>query len=181
MTARPNASARGYGHAWAKAREGHLRSHPFCAMCEAEGRLTRAVVVDHVKPHRGDQGLFWDRNNWQSLCVPHHSGDKQAEEHRGYSSRVGADGLPSDPRHPFNRPARMFVVQALSKAAQRVLVMASLAVEPISRARQRATSIVCGASSAGRGGRKSEGKGLSNRFGYPSSQLVSEIRFFGGC
>ena len=28
--------------------------------------------VDHIIPHRGDQKLFWDRNNWQALCKPCH-------------------------------------------------------------------------------------------------------------
>jgi len=41
-----------------------------------------ANVVDHRIPHRGDKTLFWDKTNWQSLCTPHHSGDKQREEAR---------------------------------------------------------------------------------------------------
>jgi 5-methylcytosine-specific restriction protein A len=36
--------------------------------CYDEGRTTAAYQVDHVVPHRGDQLLFWDRSNWQSLC-----------------------------------------------------------------------------------------------------------------
>ena len=34
--------------------------------------VIRATVVDHIKPHRGDQKLFWDQNNWQPLCKEHH-------------------------------------------------------------------------------------------------------------
>jgi hypothetical protein len=26
------------------------------------------VLVDHVVPHRGDQVLFWESSNWQTLC-----------------------------------------------------------------------------------------------------------------
>jgi hypothetical protein len=37
-------------------------------MCEAEGKLTPATVVDHIVPHRGDRRLFWDKTNWQPLC-----------------------------------------------------------------------------------------------------------------
>ena len=33
-----------------------------------EGRYTKATVVDHIQPHRGDPKLFWDQSNWQSLC-----------------------------------------------------------------------------------------------------------------
>nr|WP_233210020.1 HNH endonuclease [Comamonas sp. 26] len=51
-------------------------------MCEAEGRVTAATVVDHVIPHRGDQSLFWRRSNWKPLCAIHHSRDKQREESR---------------------------------------------------------------------------------------------------
>jgi len=93
---------RGYGYAWQKAREGHLRSHPFCAMCldelgigaslaketvivecaERNVAVPWACVVDHRVPHRGDQKLFWNRLNWQSLCTTHHSRDKQRSEQR---------------------------------------------------------------------------------------------------
>lgn len=159
MTARPSARQRGYGTAWEKARAGFLKSHPFCTMCEAEGRLTRAVVVDHTIPHKGDQSLFWDKGNWQSLCKPHHDGDKQSEERTGYSRRLGADGIPTDPHHPFNRPTRMSVVQAFRKAAQRVLVVASLAIASIGRARQRAASIVCASSAEAGGVESRETKG----------------------
>ncbi|WP_314945899.1 hypothetical protein [Bradyrhizobium cosmicum] len=39
-----------------------------------------AVVVDHVKPHRGDRALFWDKRNWQPLCTHHHNSTKQSLE-----------------------------------------------------------------------------------------------------
>lgn len=74
------AAQRGYGYKWQKAREQHLREHPLCVMCSAEGRVTVATVVDHRIAHRGNQALFWDRSNWQSLCATHHSRDKQREE-----------------------------------------------------------------------------------------------------
>ncbi|GEP09272.1 hypothetical protein MGN01_11170 [Methylobacterium gnaphalii] len=97
--ARPNARARGYSSAWDKARAGFLRSHPNCARCPAP-----ASVVHHRRPHRGNQVLFWDRTNWEALCKPCHDGPAQREEQRGYFERLGLDGLPNDPRHPFNRP-----------------------------------------------------------------------------
>ncbi len=76
------AAERGYGHQWRKARASFLRRHPLCVMCQAEGRTVVATVVDHIKPHRGDQRLFWDSSNWQPLCATHHSRDKQREEAR---------------------------------------------------------------------------------------------------
>lgn len=61
-------AARGYGSKWRTAREAFLTKHPTCVLC---GVL--ANVVDHIVDHRGDQKLFWDRNNWQALCQPCHS------------------------------------------------------------------------------------------------------------
>ena len=71
---------RGYGHKWQQAREGYLRLHPLCVMCQADGVVMLATVVDHIEPHCGDQRLFWDSTTWQSLCSSHHSGAKQREE-----------------------------------------------------------------------------------------------------
>ncbi len=73
---------RGYGYKWQQARLAFLREHPLCVMCEAEGRVEVATVVDHKIPHRGDQKLFWRRSNWQPLCSTHHSRDKQREENQ---------------------------------------------------------------------------------------------------
>ena len=71
---------RGYGYKWQQAREGYLRLHPVCVMCDAEGKVTVATVVDHITPHEGNQALFWNSANWQSLCATHHSRDKQRQE-----------------------------------------------------------------------------------------------------
>jgi 5-methylcytosine-specific restriction protein A len=69
---RPSAGDRGYGWRWQKARDSYLREHPLCVLCLSEGRTTAASVVDHRIPHRGSYELFWDPDNWQSLCKPHH-------------------------------------------------------------------------------------------------------------
>lgn len=71
--ARGGADARGYDAKWRAARKLFLHRHPLCVMCQAEGRLTPATVVDHIIPHRGDQKLFWDQTNWQPLCAAHHN------------------------------------------------------------------------------------------------------------
>lgn len=90
---RGSARQRGYTHRWVKARATYLKRHPLCVMCEREGRVTAARVVDHIIPHRGDQALFWDTDNWQSLCRPHHDSAKQREE-RGRTQAIGEDGWP---------------------------------------------------------------------------------------
>ena len=80
---RGNSAERGYGHRWRKARDGYLRSHPLCVKHEVRGQLEPATVVDHIVPHRGDQGLFWDRDNWQALCKQCHD-IKTATEDGGF-------------------------------------------------------------------------------------------------
>ena len=80
---RPTATERGYGSRWSKARATYLLSHPHCAMITDGIRCTRSAnVVDHIKPHRGDNALFWDKTNWQSLCGPCHNRRKQSLERR---------------------------------------------------------------------------------------------------
>lgn len=72
---RPTAAQRGYNGAWRKARKEWLTVYPFCVMCHAQ-----ATTVDHIVPHRGDDRLFWDKTNWQSLCAPCHNRHKQRLE-----------------------------------------------------------------------------------------------------
>jgi 5-methylcytosine-specific restriction protein A len=65
---RGSAASRGYGARWQKARAVFLSHNPLCAECERQGVLMPATVVDHIKPHRGDQEQFWDASNWGPLC-----------------------------------------------------------------------------------------------------------------
>ena len=69
---RETASERGYGEKWQRARRIFLASHPLCVRCLKEKKITKATVVDHIIPHRGDQRLFWDETNWQPLCKDCH-------------------------------------------------------------------------------------------------------------
>jgi hypothetical protein len=86
---------------WKALRAAHLSAEPFCRMCAAAGVKTRAVVLDHIEPHRGDPRRFWG-GPFQSLCKRHHDSEKQHAEKLGYGTELGPDGLPLDPRHPFN-------------------------------------------------------------------------------
>ena len=84
-----------YNSKWSRARKRFLAEHPLCLMCEAEGRIEAATVVDHIVPHKGDPLLFWNERNWQSLCKQHHDGAKRRAENRNTTSRVvGRDGRP---------------------------------------------------------------------------------------
>jgi len=44
------------------------------------GKYTKATVVDHVIPHRGDEALFWDRSNWRPLCKRCHDQKTRRED-----------------------------------------------------------------------------------------------------
>lgn len=82
---RGSARQRGYTWKWETEAIAFLAEFPLCGMrpggrapvmsrCADEDRVTAAVLVDHVVPHRGDQMLFWDREqNWQSMCRACHN------------------------------------------------------------------------------------------------------------
>ena len=57
---RGSAAKQGYDGKWRKARALFLK------------KVVLATVVDHIIPHRGDQRLFWDQTNWESLCKECH-------------------------------------------------------------------------------------------------------------
>ena len=80
---RGTSTQRGYNWRWRKVRLSFLKLHPLCVHCQAEGVITAATVVDHIKPHKGDQALFWDVDNYQSLCARHHN-VKTAREDGGW-------------------------------------------------------------------------------------------------
>ena len=89
--------------AWRRQARAYLGAHPLCAMCEATGRTTMATVVDHVKPHKGDEALFFDETNWQSLCKPCHDGAKAEIGRTGHFRGCDERGRPLDPHHLWNR------------------------------------------------------------------------------
>jgi len=65
---RGTATQRGYTYRWNKARILFLNQYPLCTMCNEP-----ATVVDHIIPHKGNEQLFWDELNWQSLCTKCHN------------------------------------------------------------------------------------------------------------
>lgn len=99
---RGSAHSRGYGVRWRRARLCFLAKHPLCVMCSARGVVAAAVIVDHIKPHKGDAVLFWSEANWQSLCAPCHDRHKQRQERTGRVHGASADGIPIDPAHPWH-------------------------------------------------------------------------------
>jgi 5-methylcytosine-specific restriction protein A len=79
-------SSRAYKHLyktsrWRILRKQFLRKYPLCVECKRQGVVTAAEVVDHIKPHEGDERLFWDDSNWQALCKCCH--DKKTAKNDG--------------------------------------------------------------------------------------------------
>lgn len=80
---------------WQELRAWHLRQEPLCRFCmDFDGIATGAEVVDHIKPHRGNDKLFWDSKNLQSLCKKCHDGRKQQMEKNEDRPTIGIDGWP---------------------------------------------------------------------------------------
>lgn len=78
---------------WRRIRERQLSAEPLCRMCRP--RPVPATICDHVEPHRGDEHKFWN-GPFQSLCKPHHDGEKQSIEKGGTpKQRIDEDGWPA--------------------------------------------------------------------------------------
>jgi len=63
-----------------KTRKIFLSRNPLCKRCSAENRPVLATILDHVTPHKGDVGLFWDASNWQPMCKTCHDRKTAAED-----------------------------------------------------------------------------------------------------
>ena len=75
-------------------------------MCVAIGRVEPSVVPDHIKPLA--LGGSDDDGNIRCLCKPHHD-EVTAEQFGQRKAGVGAvdaDGMPTDPSHPWNQTRR---------------------------------------------------------------------------
>lgn len=70
-------------------RPAQLLREPFCRACAAQGVRTRATVVDHIRPFRGDWALFTDPENHQSLCKYHHDQKTAREQAADFSQKRG--------------------------------------------------------------------------------------------
>lgn len=93
--------------AWQTIRDDRKRaSNGLCGFCSTIDHPIVGKNCDHITPHKGSEALFFDYENTQWLCDHCHNAFKAQIEAYGYSLRVGLDGLPTDPNHPFNKPRR---------------------------------------------------------------------------
>lgn len=64
---------------------------PVCAktgvMLIGKAPAPNSPVADHITPHRGDLGLFWDEQNLQAVSKEYHDRVKQRFEKRGALSQ----------------------------------------------------------------------------------------------
>ncbi|MHC2666565.1 HNH endonuclease [Bradyrhizobium diazoefficiens] len=64
-----------------------LRDLYTCRKCGLVEGNTSLLVCDHINPHRGDERLFWDETNLQTLCKSCHDKLKQLEEQSSLHTR----------------------------------------------------------------------------------------------
>jgi 5-methylcytosine-specific restriction protein A len=99
---RPSSAARGYDAVWQKVRKVHLRQFPDCVVCGDPGN-----EVDHIQSVRERPDLRLEAANLRTLCKRHHSRRTVMDQgfHKGKTIRqpAGEDGLPTDPKHPWNK------------------------------------------------------------------------------
>jgi len=57
-----------------------LRDNYTCTKCKRIAFGKGQAIADHIRPHRGNEALFFDPSNIQCLCKPCHDSVKQAEE-----------------------------------------------------------------------------------------------------
>jgi len=68
---------------WKRLRKFVLAREPYCPRCQVrDGRVVPADTVNHIKPHKGDPGLFWAVDNIEGVCASCHSSEIQREEKR---------------------------------------------------------------------------------------------------
>lgn len=84
---------------WYRLRYKQLQANPCCKYCEDQGLVVLATVVDHKIRHKGDEDLFFDPDNLQSLCKQHHDSTKQREEFHGVVLGCNENGYPVDSSH----------------------------------------------------------------------------------
>src|SRR5215469_4488789 len=84
---RPSPS-RTYGKRWQKLRAAYLAQHPLCEC----GCGYAATVVDHRKPHKGDQRLMYAWGNLEAMTKPCHDA-KTAARDGGFGNPVRSDNV----------------------------------------------------------------------------------------
>jgi 5-methylcytosine-specific restriction protein A len=100
---------------WRKLRGIHIKDHPQCVQCGEPGR-----IVDHITPHCGDEQLFNDSSNLQTLCWSCHE-RKHERGNRKSSSKGGGHRNPcSSDAQPAARESNARAGRSKSKPGVRI-------------------------------------------------------------
>ncbi len=75
----PRAHKSGYDKRWRRIRNAALAGEPLCRHCAEAGRVTAAVLVDHIVPLPAGTH---DRENLQPLCQQCHAVKTTSERQR---------------------------------------------------------------------------------------------------
>lgn len=96
------------GKRWEALRQAILRRDGYT--CQRTGVPLRpgrkhphSAVIHHIKPRAEAPELTYDPDNLVAVSKQWHDSQAQSEERMGYSTAIGEDGWPIDPRHPANR------------------------------------------------------------------------------
>lgn len=95
---------------WRKARETHLRRHPYCEVCQNLGMRVRGSEVDHrIAINAG--GHPTDPGNLRTMCKTHHSQktimlDGQHKDCGKSLVTTGPDGWPVEIERPYHAPRK---------------------------------------------------------------------------
>lgn len=114
---RKSAAARGYGADWQALRGAKIREvlndpEARCPICglEFEPHNSKAIHLDHIQRIADAPALRLDPRNWRAVhgrCHSRITAQEDQAKARGYALGAGADGLPTDPKHPFNNGAKL--------------------------------------------------------------------------
>jgi 5-methylcytosine-specific restriction protein A len=72
---------------WQILRRQQLHSFPLCYDCLQIGIVKEACIVDHIKAHKGNRTLFYDKSNLRSLCTNCHN-KKTAKYDGGFGNKM---------------------------------------------------------------------------------------------
>jgi 5-methylcytosine-specific restriction endonuclease McrA len=105
-TRRLSSSERGYDHTWEESSKQYRKLHPLCVPCLLAGRVRPVVgrgkrgplgCVDHIVPKHSCPELFWEVENWASMCWSCHGYKTRKEPHESWDpirDRIVVCGLP---------------------------------------------------------------------------------------
>lgn len=85
---RKKTAERGYDHRWQEASERYRTEHPLCVPCLLNNRTTGAQCVDHIIPRHSCEELFWEYDNWCSMCSRCHGRKTRTEPKHVWSPRL---------------------------------------------------------------------------------------------